>query len=54
MPIKNFEKFEKYFFEDNKFNNKIYEAYWNDYGRGDLHHHLHAHNRSSKLRRFYC
>lgn len=35
MPIKNFDKFEKFFFEDGKFNTKIYEAYWGDYGYRD-------------------
>lgn len=30
MPIKNYEKFEKAFYVDGKFNQKVFEAYWDD------------------------
>ena len=30
MPIKNFEKFEKAFYKDGKFDKKVFESYWGD------------------------
>ena len=30
MPIKNYQRFEKYFYTDGDFNRKIYEQYWGD------------------------